>query len=116
MRKIIFIAIAIILVVSTGIYLAAKRQTSSRKGKLLCEEAIVLMEEGDFQSAIKYLEQSLAGNNSYAKAHYALAVSYLRIDPPDIRRAMSHRNRAQKLGYLVPEWFDNYARTLKAKD
>ena len=116
MKKIILIVIIVILGVSLGIYLTTKKQESSAKSKLLCEQAISLMEQGDFKSAITYLQQSLSLDSHYAKAHYTLAVSYLRIDPPDIRRAIPHRNRAQKLGYLVPEWFDNYARTLTAKD
>ncbi len=116
MKKIILIAIIVILGVSLGIYLTTKKQESSAKSRFLCEQAISFMEQGDFKSAITYLQQSLSADNNYAKAHYALAVSYARIDSPDVRRAISHRNRAQKLGYLVPEWFDNYVRTLTAKD
>jgi len=116
MRKTILFAIVVVLVVGVGVIFSVKNKGAFEKSRLLCDKAIAFMEEGDFNSAINYLEQSLEFNERYPKAHYALAVSYLRINPPDFSSAISHRDQAQKLGYLVPEWFDNYLRILRAKE
>jgi hypothetical protein len=53
------------------------------------------------------LGESLSLDHDNAKSNYALAICYLREDPPDSANAMRYRNRAQELGYVVPAWFDN---------
>jgi len=71
------------------------------------DQAIGLINKNDFLVAQVLLEQSLNIDPDNAKANYALAICYLREVPPDRKSAVVYRNRAQKLGYIIPAWFDN---------
>ena len=85
------------------------------RSKQLSESAIVMMEKGDFQTAIPALKHSLSINRGNAQAHYALAVALIRQKDPDINTAIKHRNIAQRLGYVIPAWFDDYVKMLSKK-
>ena len=113
-RKYAYIAIVLIAILSFALYLKA-RSNRIQKSKRLCESAIVIMEEGDFQDAIPILNYSLSMNRQNAQAHYALAVSLMRQKEPDIKAAIKHKRIAQRLGYVVPKWFDDYLKMLSSK-
>jgi len=74
----------------------------------LCQQAIATMEKNDFGAAQKLLGQALQIDPQYAKANYALAVCYLRANPPDLKKAVECRDKAKALGYVIPVWFENY--------
>jgi Flp pilus assembly protein TadD len=74
---------------------------------IIRDQAIGLINKNDFQIAKALLWQSLSLDPYNAKANYALAICYLRGNPPDRDNAMRYRNRARELGYAVPAWFDN---------
>ena len=113
-KKYAYTAIAIIAVLSFALYLKA-RSSRIQKSIDLYDSAIVIMEEGDFENAIPILKHSLSMNRANAQAHYALAVSLIRQENPDIKTAIKHKDIAQRLGYIVPVWFDNYVKMLLNK-
>ena len=82
---------------------------------VLFDRAFALMNKNDFRTARILLDQSLKLDPNNAKANYSLAVCYLRSIPPDLDTAMDYRMRAQKLGYVVPQWFDSYYNFLRSK-
>jgi len=73
------------------------------------------MEKNDFGAAQKILAQALQIDPQYPKANYALAVCYLRVNPPDLVKAKVYRDKAAKSGYRVPQWFDDYSKKLENK-
>ncbi len=113
-RKYTYIALALIVVLIFSLYLRARNNRIFRS-KQLSESAIVMMETGDFQAAVHALKVSLSLNRNNAQAHYALAVALIRQKEPNIKEALKHRDIAQRLGYVVPTWFDNYVKMLSNK-
>ena len=106
----IFLAIlAAVLIVAVVVY---HRPADKRS---LYDQAIAAMTMGDMAGARVYLERALKIDPGYAQAHYALAVAYLRSDPAQLDKALEHKNKAQQLGYTIPEWFDNYYKILSKK-
>jgi hypothetical protein len=84
---------------------------------VLRDQAIGLINKNDFLTAHVLLAQALRIDPYDAKANYALAICYLRQDPPNREGAIFYRNRARELGYVVPAWFDNALNPkLKAKE
>jgi Tfp pilus assembly protein PilF len=113
-RKYTYIILALIIVLVFALYLRARNNRIFRSNQI-SESAIVMMETGDFQAAISALKHSLSINRGNAQAHYALAVALMRQKQPDIKEALKHRNIAQRLGYVIPTWFDNYVKMLSKK-
>ncbi|GEM_PF-4480818 len=78
-----------------------------------CELGITLMEKNEFSKAIDNLKKSIELKAQYSKAEYAMAVCYARINPPDIKSAKEHLEKAKKSGYQIPEWFEKYLAKLE---
>jgi hypothetical protein len=74
------------------------------------DDAVALMEKGKFEEAMPVLERNCARE---AKACYAYAVCMVRKNEPDVERALQYRAIAQKMGYTIPQWFDDYAAKIK---
>ncbi len=71
-------------------------------------QALAAMQKKSFNEARKYMTQALKVDPDNPKYNYAIAVCYLRKTPPDVANAAAYRVRAQRLGFIIPEWFDNY--------
>jgi len=80
-----------------------------------CEYAVTLMELNRFDEAISPLKKAIELNPNYPKAHYVLAVAYVRKKTPDTKSARRSYERAVKLGYRVPEWFVRYVESVERK-
>jgi len=80
-----------------------------------CSLAVSYMEKNDFENAIRNLETSIQLNPNYPKSEYAMAVCYTRIDPPNIELAKKHYQKAKKLGYQIPEWFNAHLTKLQGE-
>lgn len=78
------------------------------KAKVDTNKAVAIMEQGQFEEAIEMLKPNLGLFSKDAKAYYATAVSLLRKDDPDIKKAIKYKKKAERLGYQIPDWFDNY--------
>ena len=113
-KKYVYIAIVIIVILSLALYFKA-RTSRIQKSKQLCESAIVIMQEGDFQGALPILKHAISIDRANAQAHYALAVSLIRQKNPDIKTSIKHKDIARRLGYDIPVWFDNYVKMLSSK-
>ncbi len=81
--------------------------------EVYCELGISYMEKGDFNAAIENLKRSIELKGQYPKAEYAMAVCYTRINPPDTKSAREHLEKAKKLGYQIPEWFEKHLAKLE---
>ncbi|MFH1645953.1 MAG: tetratricopeptide repeat protein, partial [Candidatus Omnitrophota bacterium] len=81
--------------------------------KAYCEIAVAYMEKGDFSSAINNLKRAIELDAKYPKAEYAIAVSYARKTPPDVKKAREHFENSKKLGYRAPEWFERFLSSLE---
>ena len=79
-----------------------------KTSEALTEIAIYMMEEGDFAGALKPLNEAIEIKPDSPKAHYALAVAYIRKKDPDTELARKHYELALRYGYRVPEWFLPY--------
>ncbi len=80
-----------------------------------CELAVSYMEKEDFKTAIENLQASIELDSRYPKSEYAIAVCYTRINPPDLKLAREHLEKAKKLGYRVPEWFKRHLSELEGE-
>lgn len=83
-----------------------------KKEKVDTNQVVSIMEEGRFEEAIDLLQASTGFFSKDAKACYAMAVALIRKDSPEIKKAIKYKNKAQKLGYQIPEWFDDYVTKL----
>jgi len=112
-RKILVVVLLMSAIVITVAMIVVRNQPYDKK--YACDQAIALMEKGDFIKAGIALEKIIHVDNRYARAHYALAVTCLRLNPPQLDKAMEQKIKARQLGYVIPEWFDNYYRILASK-
>ena len=80
------------------------------------ELAVSYMEKEDFKIAIENLKASIDLDPKYPKAQYAMAVCYTRINPPDVKSARRHFEKAKKLGYQPPDWFEKFLSKLERKE
>lgn len=80
-----------------------------------CDYGIALMDLGKFEEAAEPLKKSVHLKSDYAKAHYALAVAYIRNKEPQAKLARSEYEKAVKLGYKVPDWFVKYLAAVEKK-
>lgn len=64
---------------------------------------VIYMQQHDYARAIVELRRALWDNPGYANAHFNLAVSYARLDPPDYRRAAQHLQLARAYHHPVPQ-------------
>lgn len=71
------------------------------------------MGKEDFEKAIPELDKALKMDEKLPLAHYALAVSYARKNPPDVSKAEACMKSAKSYGYQVPVWFEQYVDRLK---
>jgi hypothetical protein len=112
-RKVIFFVG--FLVVFTAIIFLYPKNTGDLSKEKLCEQAIVMMEKRQFDPAIKVLGKVLILDQDYPKANYVMAVAYLRKSLPDTKKAVEYRDKAKKLGYQIPQWFDDYLKKIQAE-
>jgi len=79
------------------------------------DKAVGLMEAGDFDEAAGIMGEYVSWFRGNGKDHYVYAVALIRKRQPDIKQAVRHRRKAERMGYRVPEWFDNYALLQQAR-
>jgi len=79
------------------------------------DKALVLMEAGDFETAADVMSGYITWLRGAAKDHYVYAVALVRKTPPEMKKAVRHRRKAERMGYQVPEWFDNYVLLQEAR-
>jgi hypothetical protein len=51
---------------------------------------------------------------NHPKAQYAIAVSYARMPEPDLKLAREHFEISKKLGFMYPQWFEDFLKRLEA--
>ena len=109
-----------LIFILAGLVLMAGAVCACQAGKndkvALYENAVLSMDKGDFIKPQALLQKALKIDPNYAKANYALAVCYLRQVPADVTRAQVYCARAKALGFVVPEWFNDYVKiVIKSK-
>lgn len=110
MNKISKIFLPVILVVIFLVFSFITKNNLTETKSSLCQKGIALMEESKFEAALEALNQAIKIDPQYPKANYALAVCYLRMDPPDLVKARQYRQKAFAGGYVIPAWFDDYSK------
>ena len=79
-----------------------------------CEMGVSYMEKGQWGNAITSLNKCIQIDPSHPKAQYAIAVSYARKPEPDVKAAREHFEISKKLGFIYPQWFEDFLRRLEA--
>ncbi|MFH0732181.1 MAG: tetratricopeptide repeat protein [Candidatus Omnitrophota bacterium] len=120
-KNILFTIAGLILFLAVIFFLKYPPQTDKSNqfnpaAKTLCESAVSYMEKGDFTIAIENLKKAIKIDPRYPKPEYALAVCYLRMEPPDLNAAKEHYEKSKGLGYHPPEWFERHLRKLEGKE
>lgn len=96
----------------TLVFISLSFAACQPKEKVATDQIVSIMEQGRFEEAIELLDANTGFFSKDAKAFYAMAVALLRKEKPEIKKAIKYKNKAEKLGYQIPEWFDNYQRKL----
>lgn len=79
-----------------------------------CEIGVSYMEKTDWDTAIKNLSKCIEIDPNHPKAQYAIAVSYARKPQPDVKAAREHFEKSKQLGFLYPQWFEDFLKRLEA--
>lgn len=117
-KKTAILAIVLLLsaAISAAVLIKYKKPVNfAPEAGVYCDKAIAFMEKNDFKKAISYLQKSLEKDPRYPKSEYALAVCYIRMNPPDLKSAKEHYQRAKKLGYQAQEWFERHLKRLEGE-
>jgi len=79
-----------------------------------CEMGVSYMEKSDWDTAIATFNKCLQIDSNHPKANYAVAVSYARKPQPDVKVAREYFEKAKKLGFMYPQWFEDFLKRLEA--
>ena len=78
------------------------------------EMGVCFMEKTDWDSAIAQLGKAIEIDPNHPKAQYAIAVSYARKPQPDVKLAREHFEKSKQLGFVYPQWFEDFLKRLEA--
>jgi tetratricopeptide (TPR) repeat protein len=79
-----------------------------------CEMGVSYMEKSDWDSAIVQLGKAIEIDPNHPKAQYAIAVSFARKPQPDVEAARGHFEISKRLGFVYPQWFEDFLRRLES--
>jgi len=79
-----------------------------------CEMGVSYMEKNEWDTAVSVLNKCIEIDANHPKAQYAVAVSYARKTQPDVKLAREHFETAKKLGFVYPQWFEDFLKRLES--
>lgn len=89
-------------------------ELDSKYADAYCEMGVSYMEKSDWDTAIAQLSKAIEIDPNHPKAQYAIAVSYARKPQPDVKAAREHFELSKKLGFVYPQWFEDFLKRLEA--